>query len=116
MFDSILDLWAFQLLGPSTLGSVMSGSVSWYLFKAGRVIGCPLPQSLCHTYPPHIPYARQTVVQRLYDWVGVQIPPLDAFSDHRIWPVQATYPLLLCVLAEVILVDSWEFPLHQVFT
>ena len=37
-------------------------------------------------------------------------------SDYRRWPVQVTYPLLLGVLAGIILVDSWEFPLHQVST
>lgn len=35
-------------------------------------------------------------------------------SDCRRWSVQATYALLLGVLAEVILVGLWEFPLHRV--
>ena len=35
-------------------------------------------------------------------------------SDYRICPVQATYLLLLAVLPWIILVESWDFPLHQV--
>ena len=37
-------------------------------------------------------------------------------SDHRRWPVQVMHPTLLGVLTTVILIESCDFPLHQVST
>lgn len=49
--------------------------------------------------------------------IGERLPVDNWYSnqsDYRIWPVQATYLLLLGVLPWIILVEPWDFPLHQV--
>lgn len=61
--------------------------------------------------PPSPTRTIQAVGQRLCGCMGVLIFLLEILPGHRWWLV----PPFLGVLAGVI-VDSWEFPLHQVFT
>lgn len=73
-------------------------------------LGLRLDQSLdcCSTLSPSVSQTRQIIGQSLCDWVAVPIHPLEVLPGRKRRPVQATYPLLLGVLARVILWDSWK--------
>lgn len=103
VFSSVLGL------GYPASGVLLSGQ--WHRWASSWGKGLKLDQSLvshshnfCTPKPEHNLWAEQIVGQRLCDWVGIPVPPLEVLPGYRRWSAQVPYPSLLGHP-----VDSWEF-------
>lgn len=108
-FGNILGLWTPQPLDPDTPDRVRDepNFLAWVSVLASPWLATPTV--FVSLSPAH---RIGSTGHRLCGLVGDPILPLVVLPDHRTWPDQAAYPLLLGVLfgAGVLVVDFWEFP------